>query len=697
MKPCLTYIVHMFPLAALVLVCSPGSASAQVTFQTDLLSDLTPLSKPPDEMEPRKRMATELLPEEDIFLPEPASFVETVVGDPNWVLVTSDVILTSKNCIPNWYDKPFSPCYSYNRYWKFSSGKTYAMASPMSTLGVGTFDGLFVRDGHVVHLYQGTGFDNPYEATDVCGVNHALPLVGPQYASQCFWKNHPNNPDPANYDGGTYFTAGEEGALASDSIIVGVHLDVQSVNWEDGLTTGGAAIDNNFDIRADSGGLLVPGYGPEWVDPPPGGKGYSTCYIRDTRVRAEVAFQSDPAIMDEALELAVYSDEEIDLTPQGTAEHQTTLNFDGQGRASRAFTAFQITTGDELDFKAFTIDWKGAADGGQVIQPVYVLYGAPRDNWNETAPADEPMMYHLRMLLGPPVGGAGEWANGATSLDKLDLPRHVQLGVLGDGIFAQPGGGNPWQVVRTGGVCEDFAELMKQALLVIGVLEAKLDRKSVVSSVVTRPTWFGEALEMKLIKAFREVPGGQIWINEGVCGVQTDDAGWMYYDVAGSDEIGVGGWATPGDPTDNNLWYEPPEGQHGPIIYEVVEGLYGCWTPQTSTPYTPGLGRWYPQQIRAMSLTPAGANLTITYRTEGAKDVGTQVQAELLKRDAGGEYNVVATHTQAIAQKWDNQQSYTFQTLDAGTYKVRLSIQTSAGQTLYEVWRVESRARTITP
>ncbi|MCK4343275.1 MAG: hypothetical protein KAY37_16295, partial [Phycisphaerae bacterium] len=422
-----------------------------------------------------------------------------------------------------------------------------------------------------------------------------------------------------------------------------------------------------------------------------------TCYIRDTRVRAEVSFQSDPVITNESMELEVYSEEEIDLTPQGTAEHEVTLNFDAQGQTSHTFTAFQTTVGNELDLIDFTIDWEGAADDEQVVQPIYVLYGPPVDNWNGAAPAHEPTVYHLKMLLGPTVGGGGEWANGATSLDKLDLPRHVQLGVAGDGIFAQPGGGDPWQVVRTGGVCEDFAELMKQALLTIGAPPDKVDRKSVVSSVIVRSTWLGRAREIRVCKAFREVPGGTVWINEGVCGVQTDDAGWLYYDVAGSDEIGVGGWAAPGDPTDNNLWYEPPTGAHGPIIYEVVEELYGCWNPQTSPPYTPGLARWYPSQIRAMSLTAAGANLTITYRTEGVKDVGTQVQAELLKRDVGGQYHVVATHTQAIAQKWDNQQSYTFQTLAAGTYKVRLSIQTSAGQTPYNVWRVESGAHTIAP
>ena len=92
----------------------------------------------------------------------------------------------------------------------------------MSALGVGTFDGLFVRSGWVVRLFQGGGFSNPYGSTDVCGFAHTLPLVGPFYASECFWKQVSWNPDPNHFASGTYFTAGEHGALASDSIIVGV-------------------------------------------------------------------------------------------------------------------------------------------------------------------------------------------------------------------------------------------------------------------------------------------------------------------------------------------------------------------------------------------------------------------------------------------------------------------------------------------
>lgn len=553
-----------------------------------------------------------------------------------------------------------------------------------------------------MQLFQGTGYTSPYGATDVCGIQHTLPLVGPQYASQCFWKQYSGNPDPNHYAAGTYFTAGGEGALSSDSIIVDrCRLIVASVNWTDGLTAAGQPIDNNFDIRKDTATLLVPRYGPEWQAGMPGARGSETCYIRDTRPRAEVVFTADPPVVSQNLEVVVWSEGDIDLTPAGTAAHNVVLQFDQQGRATHTFTAYQQTVGGTLDFKDFTLTWKGAADGGQVpqqvVQPIYVLYGPPVDHYNKTAPDHEPLLFHLRMLLGPKVGPRGEWAKGATSLNKLDLPRRVQLGVQGDGIFnvRRQDWGNPWDVVTPGrgNVCESFAELFKEALVLVGVPAAKLDRKSVVSAVVARPSWLGHSHQQMLIKAFMETPGpnASIWINEGVCGAQTDDVGWQYYDVAGSDEIGTGGWGAPGDPAGNNLWYEPPVGQHGPVMYAIVEDTYGTWVPPTEVPYAPFpvVGRPWVAQVEVTGLVHAGTNLTVTYRTEGAKDNGQKVLVTLLRKVAR-QWDTVATHVEPIAQRWDNEQSHTFGLLLSGTYKVEVAIQTAGGQTPFGTWVIES-------
>lgn len=101
---------------------------------------LTPLSPLPAGL---AEDAPERTPQ-DVDPPYPA-FVQTTAADPAWVLCTSDLILTTQSCMVSWYDTPFNPCYTLNRYWKFSPGAVGAAAAPMNALGVGSFDGLFVR------------------------------------------------------------------------------------------------------------------------------------------------------------------------------------------------------------------------------------------------------------------------------------------------------------------------------------------------------------------------------------------------------------------------------------------------------------------------------------------------------------------------------------------------------------------------
>jgi hypothetical protein len=190
----------------------------------------------------------------------------------------------------------------------------------------------------------------------------------------------------------------------------------------------------------------------------------------------------------------------------------------------------------------------------------------------------------------------------------------------------------------------------------------------------------------KIIKAFREYAGGTIWINEGICGVNTDDEGWRFYDLAGSDEIGKGGWATPSDSADNNLWYEPTAPNHGPVIYEVVEELYGTWTPQTTEPYEATASKnKYPQLIEIGTVTKSGDNFTVSYRTEGVKDVGTKVKMTLFKWD-GSTWVLDQSKENGIAQKWDNAQAITFTITTDGTYTVTAKIIKPDGSTPYSAW-----------
>lgn len=112
--------------------------------------------------------------------PLTCGLVETVSTDPDWVMVTSDLILreslcvASPPCLPNnWYDRVLTPCYTFNRYFKLLPDTGTAFAYPMSTLGVGTFDGLFVRDNVKFQLYTGTGDAAPFGPQ----------MIRPQYVS----------------------------------------------------------------------------------------------------------------------------------------------------------------------------------------------------------------------------------------------------------------------------------------------------------------------------------------------------------------------------------------------------------------------------------------------------------------------------------------------------------------------------------
>lgn len=193
---------------------------------------------------------------------------------------------------------------------------------------------------------------------------------------------------------------------------------------------------------------------------------------------------------------------------------------------------------------------------------------------------------------------------------------------------------------------------------------------------------------MKIIKAFKETPTSPIWINEGVCGVDNDDPGIWYYDVAGSNEIGKGGWSTPNDSSDFNLWYEPTSPNHGPIMYEIIEELYGTWDPQAH-PAREALtwdgGFWYQAQIQLGTVSKSGNDFTISYRTEGVKDVGVKVMMFLHKFE-GGNWVQKQTSEKTITQKWDNSQDITFTITEDGTYQVTARIAKSDNSTPYAAW-----------
>ncbi|MBN2021007.1 MAG: right-handed parallel beta-helix repeat-containing protein [Sedimentisphaerales bacterium] len=143
--------------------------------------------------------------------------IETTPDDPNWSLVTSDVILREKLCTPmEWYEKVFNPCYypKNTRYWKLAQDTNVGKAFPMSNMSPGTFDGLFVRAGFGFQLYY-----NTVEPDDPCDLNEASPyMCGPQYVSIDYWRDV--YPAPNGFEPATFFVHGGEGALSNYSIVI---------------------------------------------------------------------------------------------------------------------------------------------------------------------------------------------------------------------------------------------------------------------------------------------------------------------------------------------------------------------------------------------------------------------------------------------------------------------------------------------
>lgn len=147
--------------------------------------------------------------------------VKTTSDDDDWLIATSDRILRLSLCVASppcastaWYDTPFNPCYSENRYWKFQDGVGTAFAYPLAAMGVGSFDSLYVRRNVKLQFYQGTGDANPFGPE----------LVGPKYVSITHWRDIACD----GFEPGTFFVDGGQGALDGYSLKIG-GSDLESI------------------------------------------------------------------------------------------------------------------------------------------------------------------------------------------------------------------------------------------------------------------------------------------------------------------------------------------------------------------------------------------------------------------------------------------------------------------------------------
>lgn len=144
--------------------------------------------------------------------------VQTSWTDPEWIIATSHHILRANICVvpgdpapTEWYDRIMAtPCYpSTTKCWKFAPDATYATVSPMWALvspGT-TFDGLYVKPGYEVQLYD------PNMALA------GLPVVGPHYVTLTVYDWY--HPAPLGFEPNTTLVSGGTGALAGYSLRIG--------------------------------------------------------------------------------------------------------------------------------------------------------------------------------------------------------------------------------------------------------------------------------------------------------------------------------------------------------------------------------------------------------------------------------------------------------------------------------------------
>lgn len=471
--------------------------------------------------------------------------------------------------------------------------------------------------------------------------------------------------------------------LVSGKMSIG-KLTIVSVDFIDSVDDKGKDEDNNFNIRSIGGRLFVPKGGPEWKDGEIIGP---TCYIMGRRVRAKVMVKGVGFTQGVAVKVQLYSEGDLDLMPHGDKRTEVDLVFDENGNASHVFTS-RKTVAKTLDLKTYKLAWKGSSDGQKSQHLIYTLYGKPVDKYNGVAKfPNDPLDTHLFYLLGPKLGGKGKWCNGTSTLNekgKDSVPLAVRTGIRKDADRKKGSPPDPWQCLTKGGECEAWADLMMHGLWVLGA-SAKTDRKSIVTDTVPRPSWLGKVGNIKLVKAFREPGIVRIWVNEGACGVVTDDKKLRYYDVQGTDAIGSGGWATPKKFPLDNLWYVPPPGK-GLVIDSIVPQVYGSWAPQARKAIDVLAIKDLIQQFKFEKPVINAQNCTITYRTEGVTKADVKVGILAANPRGGWVFPPLQNKAQAIAREWDNKQVLQFR-LAPGRYKAIGGI--SKNDKTYETWVVK--------
>jgi hypothetical protein len=302
------------------------------------------------------------------------------------------------------------------------------------------------------------------------------------------------------------------------------------------------------------------------------------------------------------------------------------------------------------------------------------------------------------VTYGTPVGSSVsakrvDWATsgpckGGSTLNSDDLPRRMQTAVRQQGAGHFQGGDalpNPWSLFDPGikGPCVTYAAAMGLGLQILGAPTDKITRTSVTSHPIAVTKWLGAAVNYSILRWFYEWGGGSPWVNEGVCGVNTTDMAWLYYDVAGGPSYGPHAnyltgaqYASAPSGLVDNEWREPVPSA-GPIMASwYLPPQYSNGIASALTTYvaisSPTNGRAFPVgtkiPISGYTAGQQGRFVSMGYQPAG----GAYVQ--VLGGQISPEQNEAANFSHVVQTNWNSTG------LAPGAYTVWILVGAAAGQ-----------------
>jgi len=173
-------------------------------------------------------------------------------NDPNWVVVTSNLILRESICDSVDYERAVNPCDGNdNKYWLLPAGGGAGHAFPITQIQVDTIESLYVDDNHWFQLYYNS--DEPADLNDLEPAS--APMKGPMYVTVDFWRDI--SPPPSGFEPNTFFVSGGPGELGNYSITVRewtssddlCHIENGSFEYDQQIADVTSTVPQNWDVN----------------------------------------------------------------------------------------------------------------------------------------------------------------------------------------------------------------------------------------------------------------------------------------------------------------------------------------------------------------------------------------------------------------------------------------------------------------